>query len=140
MAKGADEAITTLREWLDTVDGHAVAAAAVRRFWASRAVPLGGQLHNLLAVESMTDESLVRRRPGSACYLSLDGGDRLRVLLGDRELDMPAALEPAIRRIASAGKPWPVSDLADLLDAASRLVLCRRLVREGLLEPLPDGG
>jgi hypothetical protein len=59
------------------------------------------------------------------------------VLLGDRRLEMPAWLEPAMGRIA--GTPtFVLGDLADVLpDRDARAVLARRLVREGLLRPLP---
>ncbi len=63
-------------------------------------------------------------------------GDRLRVLLGDHELRVPARLEPALEGIR-VRKTLRPRDLADLLDAESRRVLCRRLVREGLLEVSP---
>ncbi len=61
---------------------------------------------------------------------------RLEVLLGDRSLDVPARLRPAIERIRERAELCP-ADLADLLDEQSSLVLCRRLVREGLLETVP---
>jgi hypothetical protein len=52
--------------------------------------------------------------------------------VGDRRLDLPAAIEPALRRLLDGG--WrPVSDLGDLLDGPSRTVLVSRLVREGVL-------
>ena len=61
------------------------------------------------------------------------------MLLGDRSLDVPARLRPAIERIRERTELCP-ADLADLLDEQSRLVLCRRLVREGLLETLSESG
>jgi hypothetical protein len=60
-------------------------------------------------------------------------GDRVRVLLGDRELVVPGYLRAALERIRDAASLRP-AELGDLLDGQSRLVLCRRLVREGLLE------
>jgi hypothetical protein len=60
-------------------------------------------------------------------------GDRLHVLLGDRKLDMPVWLDAAMASIRERASLRP-ADLAGLLDEQSRLVLCRRLVREGLLE------
>jgi hypothetical protein len=57
------------------------------------------------------------------------------VLLGDRELTMPARLAAPLEEIRSAGTFRP-ADLAGHLDEQSRLVVCRRLVREGLLEVL----
>jgi bifunctional lysine-specific demethylase and histidyl-hydroxylase NO66 len=60
-------------------------------------------------------------------------GDRLEVLLGDRRLEMPLWVEPAMRRIAAAER-FRVHNLANALnDPDSRAVLTRRLVREGLL-------
>jgi hypothetical protein len=61
-----------------------------------------------------------------------DDGDRIRVLLGDRELAVPARLRPALEVVRSASRLRP-ADLAEHLDEQSRVVLCRRLVREGLL-------
>ena len=71
--------------------------------------------------------------PGPPVRRSLDRGDRLEVLLGDRSLDVPGLAAAGARgdprpRRAAAGRP------RRLLDPQSRLVLCRRLVREGLLE------
>jgi hypothetical protein len=62
------------------------------------------------------------------------GGVRpeVRVTLGDREVRLPAALEPVVRRLLD-GEPHAVADLGDLLDQPSRAVLVRRLVREGAL-------
>jgi hypothetical protein len=65
-------------------------------------------------------------------------GDRLELLLGDRTLTMPASLEPALRQVLEADRLTP-ADLAGHLDGPSRLVLVRRLVREGLLQPTAVG-
>jgi lysine-specific demethylase/histidyl-hydroxylase NO66 len=46
---------------------------------------------------------------------------------------MPAALQPVLERI-SREERFTVKELASQLDEPSRLVLVRRLVREGLLE------
>jgi hypothetical protein len=57
----------------------------------------------------------------------------MSVLLGDRELIMPAWLEPALRAILGHDR-LRVSELAPFLDRSGRLVLVRRLIVEGLLE------
>ena len=89
-----------------------------------------GGLRDRTAARDLTATTPLRRRPGHPCVLRRDG-DRLRVLLGDRELVMPGHLEAALSVVREAGSLTP----ADLdLDEQSRLVLCRRLVREGLLE------
>ena len=58
-------------------------------------------------------------------------GDTLRLLLGDRVLRVPARLREAVDVVAARDRLVP-GDLP--LDPESALVLCRRLVREGLLE------
>ncbi len=63
-------------------------------------------------------------------------GGRLEVLLGDRSLDVPGWLRPALEEVRSRAELRP-ADLAEHLDPQSRLVLCRRLAREGLLEIRP---
>ena len=86
----------------------------------------------MLAVGALDDDTRLRRRPGHPCVL-LDRGDRVEVLLGDRSLTVPAWIRPGAGRDPRARRPSPPADLPTL-DPQSRLVLCRRLVREGLLE------
>lgn len=132
-----EDMLSMLRKRLDEVDPEVVTAGVVRRFWAGRPQILDGQLHQILAVEGIDDGSWLQRRAGSVCHLVADGDD-LTVVLGARELRMPATLEPAIARIASSGA-FRLGELADLLDGSSRRVLARRLVVEGLLQVLPGG-
>ena len=61
--------------------------------------------------------------------------DLLEILLGDRALEMPGWLEPALRLIAASDRFRPRDLAPEIGDPASRLVLIRRLVREGLLVP-----
>jgi bifunctional lysine-specific demethylase and histidyl-hydroxylase NO66 len=81
------------------------------------------------------DDTVVRRSPGSICELRVQGGS-LVALLGDRRLEMPTWLEPAMRAFANLAdtERIAVGDLAPRLGrASSRAVLVRRLIREGLL-------
>ena len=112
------------------VDATAAVEAEIRRFLTTRPPRLDGGLHDVLARAAITDATLLRRRPGHPCVL-LDRGDQVEVLLGDRTLTVPALVRPALDEIRARGELTP----ADLpLDPQSNLVLCRRLVREGLLE------
>ena len=56
----------------------------------------------------------------------------IEVLLGDRAVAMPAWLQPAMETIRAEAAAFRPADLP--LGEQARLVLCRRLVREGLLE------
>jgi lysine-specific demethylase/histidyl-hydroxylase NO66 len=129
--------VEELRRFLDKVDLAKVADRAGRRFWANRPPPLEGQLRALLSLDELDDATVVRRRPGAAARLRVAGG-RLELLLGDRTLTMPATLEPAVRQVLDADELTP-GELAGHLDGPSRLVLVRRLVREGLLQPSTVG-
>jgi lysine-specific demethylase/histidyl-hydroxylase NO66 len=124
--------VDELVDALQGLDAAAVAAAQVRRFLTGRTMWHRAGLADRLAVRDLSDTTDLRRRPGHPC-VSFLAGDRLRVLLGDRELDMPAWLDAAMAAVGERTSLRP-ADLADLLDEQSRLVLCRRLVREGLLE------
>jgi hypothetical protein len=86
----------------------------------------------------LDDTTEVRRRPGSICFVR-PAGDRVTVLLGDRLVRMPAWLGPAMTWIAETDR-FAIGDLTEHVpDAESRLVLVRRLVREGLLTAVPGG-
>jgi bifunctional lysine-specific demethylase and histidyl-hydroxylase NO66 len=112
------------------LDATAAVEAEVRRFLTSRPPRLEGGLHDVLARAELTDRTPLRRRVGHPCVL-LDRSDRVEVLLGDRSVTVPAWIRPALEEVRARGELTP----ADLpLDEQSRLVLCRRLVREGLLE------
>jgi hypothetical protein len=132
LVDGVHAAVARLRRVLDEVDAEAVAGTVTRRFWASRPPILAGQLRQLLLVDRLRDASVLRRRDGAICHLRVEE-DVLRLELGDREVRMPSALEPAVGRVLR-GDRFPLATLGDLLDEQSRVVFARRLVEEGLLE------
>jgi len=142
VAAGAVKAtVADLVDWLGRLDPAAVAGRLRDRFVANRAPLLTGQLLELARLDDLDDGTLVQRRPGTVLALAVtDAGDgagpRLRVTLGDRTVVLPAATEPAVRRLTD-GARHPLGDLADLLDGPSRRVLGRRLVREGALVTCP---
>jgi lysine-specific demethylase/histidyl-hydroxylase NO66 len=125
-----------LAHLLDRVDPSQVAAemADQRR----RAVPASsaGRLLQLDALAGLDDEATVRAVPGGTRDV-VTSGDRLYLDLGDRRLDLPAALRPAIEQMMD-GHPHRIGALDDVLDESSRIVLVRRLVREGALELVPN--
>lgn len=124
--------VDRLRALVDNADVDEMADAEVDRFATRRASILRGGLVDRLLIATLHDGSWLRRRVGSVCELRPDG-DRLRVLLGDREMRVPGWLAEPLEAVRKADRLRP-SDLADWLDDESRLVLMRRLVREGLLE------
>jgi bifunctional lysine-specific demethylase and histidyl-hydroxylase NO66 len=120
----------------DALDARGIVDARFERFLSTRLPLIRGALVDMGALDGISDGSGLTRRDGSICVIRIRG-DRVVVLLGDRRLEMPAWLEPAMRRIA-ATPSFVVADLADLIpDPGARAVLSRRLVREGMLRPLP---
>ncbi|HET7356320.1 MAG TPA: cupin domain-containing protein [Nocardioidaceae bacterium] len=116
---------------LDHQQPDALASDQVSRFLTTRHPPLRGALRDRLRLQEITDTSVLVRRPGTPCVLEATG-DRLRVLLGDREVRMPHRLRSPMEFVRDHERLRP-ADLAAWLDPESRLVLTRRLVREGLL-------
>ena len=122
--------LDALADAVRSVDAEQVADREVRRFLTGRTLWQRGGLRDRIDVRDLSVTTALRRRPGHPCVLR-PAGERVRVLLGDRDMLAPGWLEPALEMIRSATEFTP----ADLpLDDESRLVLCRRLVREGLLE------
>jgi bifunctional lysine-specific demethylase and histidyl-hydroxylase NO66 len=131
-AAGLRERVMDFSRHWDKVDVDEVAQGVVDRFLTTRPPLLRGGLVDRARLGRLDDDSLVRRRAGATCEVRRSG-ERVRLLLGDRELRMPGWLEPTLREIAGRAGAWRIGDLS-ALDDASRLVLVRRLVREGLLE------
>jgi len=126
-----------VRAWLADVDTAAV-AEDLRAGAPDRRPPVPeGQLGQLLALGDLDDDTVLRHREGAVVDVVAED-DRVSLVLADRTLHLPRALEPVLRTVA-ATSPLRGRDLGEALDETGRLVLLRRLVREGLLEALPDG-
>ena len=125
-------------EALSGVDAEDVVSERWTEFLSSRASLLRGGLADQLELERIGDDSLLERRPDSVLVIRTLQ-DRLLVLLGDRRLEMPLWLEPAMLVIAAEPRFRPMDLEASVADEASRLVLVRRLVREGLLQRAGSG-
>ena len=131
LAEGLAEHLEAVADAVRRLDAPAAAQAQVVRFLSERPPRTAGALLDREALtRGLRNDTLLRRRAGHPCEL-LDDGDTVRVLLGDRVLRVPARIRDAVAAVAGRVELTP----ADLpLDPASALVLCRRLVREGLLE------
>ena len=125
--------LAALADELRAVDPAGVVDAEAERFLTTRPTRQRGGLLDVLDVRDLSDDTPLRRRAGRPCVLVAGATtDRVKVLLGDRVLEMPAWVRPALEDLRVRRGLTP-ADLT-MLDAESRLVLCRRLVREGLLE------
>ena len=128
-----DELAGRLKELADLIaqaDVDALAESEIDRLWANLLPRLDGQLSTLLDVDAIADDTAIRPRHPLPFTVTNDG-NRLRLRMGGRELTMPAYAEPPLRALLSG--PVRLRDLPGLLDAGSRVVLARRLIREGLV-------
>jgi lysine-specific demethylase/histidyl-hydroxylase NO66 len=124
--------VEQLRDWLDGLDPADLARDLQRRFHAGRPPLLHGHLDQLVRLDSIDDDTVVRRRPYTGCRLEV-GELSLDVVLGDRVVRMPSRLAPALEVLVGTSAV-AVRELDPWLDREGRLLLVRRLVREGLLE------
>jgi hypothetical protein len=113
---------------LPELDPDVAAERARRRLVRTRRPILDGQLSELRALDAVdADTELVRR---DTVIAELDG---TTLLFEGRELRFPERLAAELELLVSADEPFRASALPGSLDEAGRLVLVRRLVREGFL-------
>jgi bifunctional lysine-specific demethylase and histidyl-hydroxylase NO66 len=113
-----------------------VARRARRRFVASRRPILHDQLEQVRALESLTIDALLERRSTVLFEIEHEGETTVLVFEG-KELRFPAKAASAVEAAAARGAQFSAADLPGPLDDEGRLVLVRRLVREGFLRALP---
>jgi hypothetical protein len=130
--EGAEGLLERLAERLGADE---VATDARRRLVESRRAVLDGQLSQVRALETLTAQTAVERRP--TVIASLEGG---RLTFEGTVLTFPDHALAEVEALVAAEGPVQAADLPGRLDEAGRLVLVRRLVREGFLRVVqPDG-
>jgi lysine-specific demethylase/histidyl-hydroxylase NO66 len=127
--KGGEELVQVLAERLEP---EAVALRMRERFVRTRRPIRDDQIAQVRAAAGLTLETPVERRPTViADVRDADGG--VALLFEGKELVVPARAREAVEHLARADEPFRPSDLPGGLDGEGRLVLVRRLVREGFL-------
>jgi lysine-specific demethylase/histidyl-hydroxylase NO66 len=91
-----------------------------------------GQLAQLRALERLDEDTELERRATVLVEL-FDGGDEVALLFEGREVAFPAHALDEVAAVARTEGAFTAAELPGSLDTAGRLVLVRRLVREGLL-------
>jgi hypothetical protein len=127
--EGGRDLLDALAERLDP---DAVAGRMTERLVDTRRPVLDGQLTQLRALDGLTAATAVRRRP-SVIALVEGGDDRVRLRFSGKTISFPARAREEVEALAAADEPVGVEELPGSLDEAGRLVLVRRLVREGFL-------
>jgi len=120
---------------LPELDADAIRLRARERFVRTRRPILDGQLSELRALPSLTTEDELERR--DTVIADLDG---TRLVFEGKTLRFPERLAPELQFLVTAEQPFRASELPGDLDGDGRLVLLRRLVREGFLRRSASAG
>jgi ribosomal protein L16 Arg81 hydroxylase len=103
-----------------------------RRFVRTRRPLLGGQIRQLRALDDLDPQTEVERRPTVIADLEEDG-DGVTLAFEGKRLTFPPQASKALWSCFGTDGPFTAEDLEGGLDEPGRLVLVRRLVREGFL-------
>lgn len=125
----ADELVEVLRSRLTRPD---VERRATEKLVRTRRPIRDGQLSQLRALGDLDGETELERRPTVLAGVAERNGSIVIAFEG-KELAFPAHAADEIRGLFELDEPFTAADLPGSLDEDGRLVLIRRLVREGLL-------
>lgn len=89
-------------------------------------------------LDGLAINTVLERRPGVACVVQRRE-TQAAILMAWNEMKGPLSIAPALEFVCDHQR-FRASDLPHLRDDASRLVLARRLVREGFLQVAADQG
>ncbi|MGW8330254.1 JmjC domain-containing protein [Streptomyces sp. NPDC055897] len=89
-----------------------------------------GRLTAIAAADTVTGDTRLRRAVPFTVTVQDSGA---LTIFGQRQLSSPLSTEKPLIAIAETDSPFTSATISDELDPASRLLLCRRLVREGAL-------
>jgi hypothetical protein len=132
VANGADGPDELLDRLLDKLGPEDVERRRRRKFLDGRRPIREDALTQLRELERLDGETLVERRPTVVADLEEDDEGATLVFEGS-QVRLPAHARAELVACFEAEEPFRPDELPGELDAAGRLVLVRRLVREGFL-------
>jgi lysine-specific demethylase/histidyl-hydroxylase NO66 len=125
-----NELVEALRTRLQS---DAVAQRARRRLVRTRRPLREGQMQQLRALEELGLDTELERRPTVLADLGERDGS-ISLAFEGRVLTFPRHVREELTALVDANEPVTAAELPGSLDDAGRLVLVRRLVREGFLQ------
>jgi hypothetical protein len=140
----ADEQVLTraLEPLLERFKLHLQAAGVAQllaeSFVASRWAYRRGQLVDLYRQESLSVDSVLSRRGHALARLS-EEGECVALSFQGKWITFPAYALEAVWFVAQHDE-FRIKEIPDVLDEAGKLVLAKRLIREGLLTPVQETG
>ena len=116
---------------------EAVASRTRRSFVQSRRPVREDAFEQVRAIDELDVDASLERRETVIFDLAVDEQEAMLTFEG-RDLHFPARIGAELAFLAAAEGPFTLADLPGRLDDAGRLVLGRRLVREGFLRISPE--
>jgi hypothetical protein len=127
--RGGEELLERLAVRLDPAE---VAAAARARFVAGRRPVREAGLTELRGLDELETRTVVERR-GTVIADLVETGDTVALVFEGKRVGFPAFVRPDLEHVLTVEGGFSAADLPGGLDEDGRLVLVRRLVREGFL-------
>ena len=127
--EAADDLVDALRARLGR---DAIEQRARERLVRTRRPLREGQMRQLRALEELEVDTELERRPTVIAEL-VRGDGSVSLVFEGRELTFPEHVHTELEAVFGAQEPFRAEELPGSLDDAGRLVLVRRLVREGFL-------
>jgi ribosomal protein L16 Arg81 hydroxylase len=142
-AEGNEEALASglvpvLEYFRDHLRADGIAELLAEAFVASRWAYRRGQLVDLYRLENLSADSTLCRRGHALARLST-AGEHVVLSFQGKRITFPAHAFEAVRFVVQH-EHFSVGEIPDVLDEAGKLVLAKRLIREGLLTPVEDSG
>ena len=129
---GAGDADGLVEALAEQLEPERVEERRRRRFLDSRRPIREDGLTQLRALERLDGETVLERRETVIADLE-ELPDGLALVFEGKEIRFPAQASPELRACFESETPFRIADLDGELDSPGRLVLARRLVREGFL-------
>ncbi len=128
VSDGAEPAVDLVERLAERLGSEAVRRRMRTAFVESRRAILEGHLEEVRELDSVTVDTTLERRP--TVIADLDG---TTLSFEGKHVEFPAHAREEVEAVFEMDGPFTAADLPGGLDDDGRLVLVRRLIREGLL-------
>lgn len=127
---------TLLKRFTEKAHFQATIQSITDDWIGARTYPPDGHFAALEHLPNLGPSSLVERRHGLVCQVETSD-TKASIRFGPNRVQGPIGLAPALEFVRD-NRRFQVADLPGVLSSESKVVLARRLIREGLLRPVID--
>ena len=121
-----------LDTFVETFDWERARSDLARKLYTCESQPADGRLLDLLELDCVSETTKIKLRDGINIQVAYES-ENVKLRCFSAELLLPKATEEAIRFILLQSSSFVPRDISCGLDLSGVLVLCKRLIQEGLL-------